>query len=111
MCKFLTLSENRKRIKKNKKKKNLIKKLSNKIIEKLPFNLTYSQKKVLNEINLDLKIQNRMFRILQGDVGSGKTIVSLLAIANVIESNYQCAFMGPTEILAKQHYNLGKKDI
>ena len=50
-----------------------------------------------------------MFRILQGDVGSGKTIVSLLAISNVIESNYQCALMGPTEILAIQHYNLAKK--
>ena len=42
-----------------------------------------------------------MFRIVQGDVGSGKTIVSLLAIANIIESGYQCALMGPTEILAK----------
>ena len=50
-----------------------------------------------------------MFRILQGDVGSGKTIISLLAIANVIESNYQCAFMGPTEILANQHFQLAKK--
>ena len=47
-----------------------------------------------------------MFRIIQGDVGSGKTIVALLAALNVIESKYQCAFMGPTEILAKQHYNL-----
>ena len=54
------------------------------------------------------KIQ-RMFRIIQGDVGSGKTIVSLLAIANVIESKYQCAFMAPTEILAKQHYEFSKK--
>ena len=50
-----------------------------------------------------------MFRIVQGDVGSGKTIVSLLAIANIIESGYQCALMGPTEILAKQHYKLAKK--
>ena len=50
-----------------------------------------------------------MFRILQGDVGSGKTIVSLLTIANVIESNYQCAFMGPTEILSFQHFKLAKK--
>ena len=50
-----------------------------------------------------------MFRILQGDVGSGKTIVSLLSIANIIESNYQCAFMGPTEILAHQHYKLAQK--
>ena len=50
-----------------------------------------------------------MFRIIQGDVGSGKTIVSLLSIINVIKSGYQCAFMSPTEILAKQHYELCKK--
>ena len=50
-----------------------------------------------------------MFRILQGDVGSGKTIVSLISIANVIESGYQCALMGPTEILSHQHYQLAKK--
>ena len=50
-----------------------------------------------------------MFRIIQGDVGSGKTIVSLLSIANVIEAKYQCALMGPTEILAQQHYNLALK--
>ena len=50
-----------------------------------------------------------MFRIIQGDVGSGKTIISLIAASNVIESGYQCAFMGPTEILAKQHYELAKK--
>ena len=50
-----------------------------------------------------------MFRIVQGDVGSGKTIVSLLAIANVIESGHQCALMAPTEILAKQHFELAKK--
>ena len=50
-----------------------------------------------------------MFRIIQGDVGSGKTIVSLLAIANIIESGYQCALMGPTEILARQHFELAKK--
>ena len=46
---------------------------------------------------------------MQGDVGSGKTIVSLLAISNVIESGYQCALMSPTEILAKQHFELAKK--
>ena len=50
-----------------------------------------------------------MFRLLQGDVGSGKTIVSLIAAANVIESNWQVALMAPTEILAKQHYNLACK--
>ena len=50
-----------------------------------------------------------MLRIIQGDVGSGKTIVSLLSIIKVIRSGYQCALMGPTEILAKQHYDLSKK--
>ena len=50
-----------------------------------------------------------MFRIVQGDVGSGKTIVSLLALSNVIESGYQCALMAPTEILANQHFQLAKK--
>ena len=49
-----------------------------------------------------------MFRLLQGDVGSGKTIVSLIAASNVVEANYQIAFMAPTEILAKQHYKLAK---
>jgi len=62
----------------------------------------------LEEINKDLLSKKRMFRIVQGDVGSGKTIVSLLAISNIIESGYQCALMGPTEILAKQHYELAK---
>ena len=50
-----------------------------------------------------------MFRLLQGDVGSGKTIVCLLIAANIISSNYQVALMAPTEILAKQHYDLAKK--
>ena len=50
-----------------------------------------------------------MFRIIQGDVGSGKTIVSLISIMNVIKSGFQCALMSPTEILAKQHYELAKK--
>ena len=50
-----------------------------------------------------------MFRIIQGDVGSGKTIVSLLSIANVIENNYQAALIGPTEILSFQHYKFAKK--
>ena len=106
---FITLSENRRRIKKEKKSKKFREIYSEKIIKDLPFKLTNSQKNVLNEINLDLKSDERMFRIIQGDVGSGKTIVSLLAIANIIESKYQCALMGPTEILARQHYELAKK--
>jgi ATP-dependent DNA helicase RecG len=106
---FFTLSENRKRIKKNKQSKIFTKKKSDYIEKKLSFKLTNSQKKVLTEINEDLLSKKRMFRIVQGDVGSGKTIVSLLAISNIIESGYQCTLMGPTEILAKQHYELAKK--
>ena len=106
---FLALSENRRRIKKNKVPKVFNIKNSKKIIKNLPFNLTKSQVVVLNEINYDLLSDNRMFRIIQGDVGSGKTIVSLLSITNVVNSGYQCTLMSPTEILAKQHYELSKK--
>ena len=106
---FLSLSENRKRIKINKLPKKFDDKYEKIIINSLPFELTASQKNVLAEINFDLLSNKRMFRIIQGDVGSGKTIVSLLAIINVIKSGYQCALMSPTEILAKQHYELSKK--
>ncbi len=106
---FLALSENRKKIKKKKKNKLFTSVISNKILEGLTFKLTKSQRNVLNEINIDLKSSTRMFRVIQGDVGSGKTIVSLLSIANVVESQYQCALMAPTEILAKQHFDLAKK--
>ena len=106
---FLVLSENRKKIKKGKKPKKFTNQSSDLIMKHLPFKLTNSQETVLNEINKDLMSKKRMFRIVQGDVGSGKTIVSLLAISNIIESGYQCAFMAPTEILANQHFQLAKK--
>jgi len=106
---FFTLLENRNRIKKEKLSKKFLYKKSIFIEKLLPFTLTQSQQNVLREINEDLSSKKRMFRIIQGDVGSGKTIVSLLAISNTIESGYQCALMGPTEILAKQHYELAKK--
>ena len=106
---FLTLSENRKRIKKIKLPKKICSNNSKSIIDKLPFELTNGQKKVLQEVNKDLISNNRMFRIIQGDVGSGKTIVSLLTVIDVIKSGYQCALMCPTEILAKQHLELSKK--
>ena len=109
LANLLTLSKNRKRIKKRKKLKNFKELLSKKIITMLPYKLTNDQTKVLIEINNDLKSNTRMFRIVQGDVGSGKTIVALLTAINVIESNYQCAMMGPTEILSKQHYLLAKE--
>jgi len=107
---LLVLSDNRKKIKRIKKKPKIYKeRFANIILKKLPYNLTKSQIKVCKEIEEDLKSNSRMFRIVQGDVGSGKTIVSLLAACNVIESNYQCAFMAPTEILAKQHFALSKE--
>ena len=107
---FLVNSEIRKKIKKKKKmKKKFSLKHQDKIINNLNFSLTNDQKKVLNEINNDLCSPTKMFRLLQGDVGSGKTIVSLIAAINTINSNFQVAFMAPTEILAKQHYNLAKK--
>ncbi len=106
---LLTLSENRTRVRSFKLSKKFSEILSNNIKKKLSFSLTSGQLKTLKEINLDLKSDKRMFRIIQGDVGSGKTIVSLLSMANVIEDNYQCAFMSPTEILATQHFNLTKE--
>jgi len=107
---FLVLSEFRKKIKKIKKNKKIfMEKISGFLIKNLTFKLTNSQKQVIKEINKDLNSNYKMFRILQGDVGSGKTIVSIITASNVIESGYQCAMMAPTEILAKQHYNLVKK--
>jgi ATP-dependent DNA helicase RecG len=107
---FLVNSEIRKKIKKIKKKSKLINiTKQNKILKKLQFTLTKDQFKTLEEINNDLSSTNKMFRLLQGDVGSGKTIVSLLAAYNAINSGFQVAFMAPTEILARQHFNFAKK--
>ena len=107
---FLVNSEIRKKIRKIKKKNKVINlNKQNSIIDKLDFSLTDDQQKSLNEINKDLSSPNKMFRLLQGDVGSGKTIVSLLAAINSINSDFQVAFMAPTEILARQHFNLAKK--
>jgi ATP-dependent DNA helicase RecG len=70
----------------------------------LPFELTGDQKKAVTEISADLAGDKRMLRLLQGDVGSGKTVVALLAMAQVIEAGRQAALMAPTEILARQHF-------
>ena len=72
--------------------------------KKLPFELTGAQKRVMNEIWDDLKSPNPMNRLLQGDVGSGKTVISLLAAAISAGNGYQSAIMAPTEILAEQHF-------
>ena len=107
---FLVNSEIRKKIRKIKKKNKIINLNKQKsIINTLDFFLTNDQIKSLNEINKDLSSTNKMFRLLQGDVGSGKTIVSLLGAINTINSGFQVAFMAPTEILARQHYNLANK--
>jgi ATP-dependent DNA helicase RecG len=78
--------------------------IRDKITAALPFALTASQKSALAEIYADLGAQTRMLRLLQGDVGSGKTLVALLAMAAVAEAGRQAALMAPTEILARQHY-------
>ena len=107
---FLVHSEIRKNIKKIKKQKKFFDETyQKKILSRLQFELTNDQKKSLHEINLDLKSSQKMFRLLQGDVGSGKTIVALCAAANVIKSGFQVAVMAPTEILARQHFDLAKK--
>jgi len=103
-------SNNRNKIKKIKKNKKIFKKnYSNILTKSLPYQLTEGQKEIINEIEIDLNSPQRMFRILQGDVGSGKTIISIVAALDAIESGYQCALMAPTGILAEQHYILFKK--
>jgi len=76
-----------------------------KLIEALPYSLTPSQGRAVADIVSDLGKPERMLRLLQGDVGSGKTVVALLAAAAVIEGGRQAALMAPTEILARQHFN------
>ncbi len=110
LASFLVNSEIRKKIKKIKKtSKNFTKKAHDGIISKLNFSLTNDQKKSLDNINTDLNSKSKMFRLLQGDVGSGKTIVSLISALSVVNSGFQVALMAPTEILARQHYTLAKK--
>ncbi len=109
MSTFLINSNIRKAVKKNKKNRKYFDSIPlEKIKKKINFELTNDQNKALEEINKDLKSNQKMFRLLQGDVGSGKTIVALITSLNVVRSNYQVGFMAPTEILAKQHYDLAK---
>ena len=77
--------------------------IEHRIMEALPYSLTGAQKEAINEIHADLAKPERMLRLLQGDVGSGKTAVALLAMARAAEAGGQSALMAPTEILARQH--------
>jgi ATP-dependent DNA helicase RecG len=77
--------------------------ISRRLEAALPFELTPSQERSVTEIRGDLASPERMLRLLQGDVGAGKTVVALLAMASVVEAGRQCAMMAPTEILARQH--------
>jgi len=75
-----------------------------KLADLLPFELTGAQKRVLREIRTDMKSSRVMYRLVQGDVGSGKTIIALINMLIAVENGYQAALMAPTEILAEQHY-------
>ena len=88
----------------NKYIKNIDREKVNEFVNKLPFELTTDQDKVLKEMLNDLESDTRMNRLLQGDVGSGKTIIAFLLAYALYTTNYQTAFMAPTEILAIQHY-------
>lgn len=78
--------------------------LMEKLFKSLPFELTDAQRKVIAEIRRDMESKFPMNRLLQGDVGSGKTLVAISAILLAVEAGYQAAFMAPTQILAEQHY-------
>lgn len=75
-----------------------------KLLDSLPFKLTRAQLRVLKEITADMATPKPMSRLIQGDVGSGKTVVALLSMLVAVDDGYQAAFMAPTEILAEQHY-------
>ncbi|MEQ9488461.1 MAG: ATP-dependent DNA helicase RecG [Alphaproteobacteria bacterium] len=81
------------------------KRLRKKVLDALPFKLTGSQIEALKEIGADMASEKRMLRLLQGDVGSGKTLVALFAMLNAIECGGQTALLAPTEILARQHFD------
>jgi len=108
---FLLSSQIRKKIKKNKKKQKVFSNIiKENVLKSLNFKLTGDQNKAIDIINTDLQSGQKMFRLIQGDVGSGKTIVSVIAGLNTISSGYQVAMMVPTDILARQHYNFINKN-
>lgn len=101
----LSLLQARREIKKTKAKKLLLKSSDyQSFLKRLPFELTHAQEKVSAEINADLNNDHPMLRLVQGDVGSGKTVVAAIAAIAVVNAGDQVAIMAPTEILAEQHY-------
>ena len=108
----LQLALNRAAVKKSKNTKPLIideNGLVSKFIKSLPFELTNAQNRAVEEILSDLKSNEPMQRLLQGDVGSGKTVVAIILLLASIENGYQAAIMAPTEILARQHFETVSK--
>lgn len=79
------------------------------LIEKLPYKLTNAQLRALSEVRADMRSDYVMQRLIQGDVGSGKTIIAFLAMADAAHNDYQSAIMAPTEVLARQHYETFQK--
>jgi ATP-dependent DNA helicase RecG len=107
----LILALKRSSLKRNKTEKfNNPDKFVKKIFNQIPFELTNSQIKVLKEVRIDLASEKSMNRLIQGDVGCGKTVVALLAAGIAIDNSSQVAIMAPTEILSEQHYNSFKNN-
>ena len=107
---LLMLLKARKIIKiKKTENKNISQEVQNEILKKFPHSLTEGQICILKQLDKDITSNSRMFRLIQGDVGSGKTIIALILAAKVCKSKYQVAYMAPTEILSKQQYNQTQK--
>jgi len=101
----LSLAQMRKKVKKHPAPALSISQvLKSKLLENLSFTLTAAQQRVIQEIETDLTQPHPMLRLLQGDVGSGKTIVAAMVVCQAVEAGYQAAIMAPTELLADQHY-------
>ncbi len=83
--------------------------LSQQFLQQLPFQLTAAQQRTIDEIRADLRMAHPMLRLVQGDVGSGKTVVAALGMLQAVENGYQAALMAPTELLAEQHYRVFQK--